>query len=197
MSTRRSLNHVKGPRFQMRLYTLCRSISLSFLTSLPPTLSCTSCTESSCSSLCKMQIPSTAVTLITLSPSARFSLPLSTCTPGSMHQFSVAPPNAVCYNSRLNLHHCVVVVIGLIPRRHRSVAFKVFVGLFFVLFNNPIQQKACILVFSAHSSLQSVAEEMWLYPTKTMRGSVASQAGAVDRLIAYIRLSLTSILILF
>lgn len=57
---------------------------------LPPTLHCTSCTESSFCSQPKMQICSTASTVSTLSSSTGFPLPLSTCSPHSLHQFSVA-----------------------------------------------------------------------------------------------------------
>lgn len=123
------------------------SIALYFLTSLPLTLSSTSCTESSCSSLCKIQIPSTAATLSTLSPSAGFSLPLSTCTLDSMHQFSVAPPNAVWYDSMLNVHHCVVVV----AQRSRKHFDDTFLAVWVHIFPKD-KQKAYILVFSARST---------------------------------------------
>lgn len=50
-------------------------------------------------------------------------------------------------------------------------------------------------MISEHSTQQSVAEGTRLYPGETMRGSVASQAGAVDRLIQYTRVVLTSVII--
>lgn len=52
-----------------------------------------------------------------------------------------------------------------------------------------------MLVISEHSTQQSVAEGTRLCPRETMRGSVASQAGAVDILIPYTRVVLTSIII--
>lgn len=42
-----------------------------------------------------------------------------------------------------------------------------------------------MLVISERSTQQSVAEGTRLYPRETMRGSVASLAGAVDTLIPY------------
>lgn len=36
-----------------------------------------------------------------------------------------------------------------------------------------------------YSSLERLAEEMWLYPSKAMRGSVASQTGAVEGFVAH------------
>lgn len=103
------------------------SLSLYFLTTLPHHPSSTPhAQKSSCSSPCKMQIPSAALTLIAVSPSAGCALPPSTCTPGSMHQFTVTFSKCYAFIFDCKPLICFFFFLYGLIYRHCDGIYKVF-----------------------------------------------------------------------
>lgn len=93
------------------------------------------------------------------------------------------------------MQNLVVVVVFFIWAVHlidtRTVYMKFFCGIInkrlvcFVL-------SICTLWSDAYSSLEGLDEEMWLYPSKAMRGSVASHTGARDGFVVHTGLPMAS-----
>lgn len=172
----------------MSLLSLSHSLVLPpSSTPLPPTLSCTSCTESSCSSLyakCRSPVQQSHWVHwapLLLSPSL---------SPPALHIQcinSVSPPP----QKLLNVRHCVVGFVQISSKQCDDTFWVMWVYFWLIVSTEGLH--ACVI--SEHSTQQSVAEGTRLYPGETMRGSVASQAGAVDRLIQYTRVVLTSVII--